>query len=63
MAPPARRARCGGELRVDYFAPPGRPVEWFLRCRDCGGFGEVVATPEAAEALLKKGGGRCDRRI
>ena len=41
---------CGGEMWPDSYERPKRPVEWFLRCPNCGNKGPSVATFE--EAML-----------
>lgn len=34
---------CGGEMQLESYEPVVRPIEWFMRCRDC-----AVMTPPAA---------------
>ncbi len=41
---------CGGEMWPDSYEHPKRPIEWFMRCPNCGNRGSSVATFE--EALL-----------
>lgn len=42
-----RECDCGGLMRLDYYDPVVRPVEWFLRCHLCGATTESRPTPEA----------------
>lgn len=43
---------CGGEMYLDSFEHPNRPVEWLYRCSECGRFTAVASTPEESLALL-----------
>lgn len=46
-----RPCPCGGEAYVDRYDPPGRPVEWFQRCRVCGAMSEPASNEKAARRL------------
>jgi len=43
-----KRCDCGGEVQLEYFDPMKRPVEWFMRCRQCCAMSDPVATQEQA---------------
>lgn len=40
---------CGGEVYLDSYNPVRRPVEWFMRCRKCGGMSAACPTERSAE--------------
>ena len=39
---------CGGEGQLERFDHPRRPIEWFVRCRECRHIGPTAATADAA---------------
>ena len=45
---------CGGEMYLDSFEHPKKPVEWLLRCQECGKFAAVASTPEESLSEWKK---------
>ena len=40
------KCECGTEMYPDSYDHPRRPVEWFMRCPNCGYRGPSVATFE-----------------
>lgn len=48
------RCKCGGEKYLDSFDPIKRPVEWFMRCLECGEAGPSYSSPEAAQESEKE---------
>ena len=48
--PEVRLCRCGGEMYLDSFDHPKKPVEWLMRCSDCGKFDSVTNSPEGSIA-------------
>lgn len=43
-----RPCPCGGEVQLEYYTPPRRPVEWFMRCRECKAMGMAGANEQQA---------------
>ncbi len=44
---------CGGEMQLEYYEPIVRPIEWFMRCRECQAMTPPAATEEEALAQWK----------
>lgn len=49
-----RACPCGGEMQMDSFEHPRKPVEWFMRCRKCAQFGPGAADQVEARRLWEQ---------
>ena len=47
----------------DFYAHPRRPVEWFMRCRNCGAIGMGLTEAEAKLILMNGASIACDSPI